>query len=198
MSLSIDKEIEYFRSIPGFGAYLAAAFTRVMDGINGLGNNLAADPTGTKDAPPTIQALTVKTNGAGLVHAVINDSNAIQKGAHYFVEYANEPNFLQPHVVHLGASRSMNPLLLPALDDNGNPQSFYFRAYSQYPGGHPGKAILFGGSVAVKVNPGGTNRLTLLPSTGSGTAASSGQEGTSGFGKVLYRAAPAQVTVKKK
>jgi hypothetical protein len=195
--LSIDKEIEYFRSIPGFGSYLAAAFTRVMEGVNGLGNNLAGDPTGTKDPPPTIQGLTVKANG-GIVHAVITDNNAIQKGAHYFVEYSNEPNFLQPHVVHLGVSRSMNPLTLPAQDDNGNPQSFYFRAYSQYPGGHPGKAIFFGGSVATKVNPGGTNKLTLLPSTGSGTAAASGQEGSSGFGKVLYRANPAKVTVQKK
>jgi hypothetical protein len=198
LSLSIDKELNYFRSLPGFGSYLAAALSRLQDGVNGLGNHLAADPTGIKDAPPTIQALTVKANGTGLVHAVITDNNPIQKGAHYFVEYANEPNFLQPHVVHLGVSRSMNPVTLPAQDDNGNAQSFYFRAYSQYPGGHPGKAIFFGGSVATKVNPGGTNKLTLLPSTGSGTGAPSGQEGGSGFGKVLYRAAPAQVTVKKK
>jgi hypothetical protein len=195
--LSIDKELNYFRSLPGFGSYLAAALSRLQDGLNGLGNNLAADPTATKDPPPTIQSLTVKASG-GLVHAVVSDNNAIQKGAHYFVEYANEPNFLQPHVVHLGVSRSMQPLNLPALDDNGNPQSFYFRAYSQYPGGHPGKAIFFGGSVATKVNPGGTSRLTLLPSTGSGTAAASGQEGSSGFGKVLYRANPAKVTVQKK
>jgi hypothetical protein len=195
--LSIDKELNYFRSLPGFGPYIARALERIQDGINGLGNNLAADPTATKDPPPTIQSLTVKANG-GLVHAVISDNNPIQKGAHYFVEYANEPNFLQPHVVHLGVSRSMQPLNLPAQDDNGNPQSFYFRAYSQYPGGHPGKAIFFGGSVATRVNPGGTNKLTLLPSTGSGTAAASGQEGSSGFGKVLYRANPAKVTVQKK
>jgi hypothetical protein len=196
LSISIDKEINFFRSIPGFGAYLATAFTRLMDGLNGLGNHLAADPIGIKDAPPTIQGLTVKANG-GLVHAVINDSNAIQRGVHYFIEYANEANFLQPHVVHLGASRSMSPIMLPALDDNGKAQKFYFRAYSQYPGGMPGKPILFGGTVAAAVNPGGTNQLTLLPSTGSGTAAPSGQEGSSGFGKVLYRAGPAQVTVKK-
>jgi hypothetical protein len=197
MSVSIDKELNYLRSLPDFGPYLAAALDRLQRGVNDLGNNLAADPAGTKDAPPTIQSLTVKASG-GLVHAVITDNNPIQKGAHYFIEYANEPNFLQPHVIHLGVSRSMNPVLLPSQDDNGNAQSFYFRAYSQYPGGHPGKAIFFGGSVATKVNPGGTGKLTLLPSTGSGTAASSGQEGSSGFGKVLYRANPAKVTVQKK
>lgn len=197
MAISIDKELNYFRSLPGFGSYLATALTRLMDGINGLGNHLAADPAGIKDAPPTIQALTVKANG-GLVHAVISDNNAIQRGVHYFLEYSSEPNFLQPHVIHLGASRSVPPLNLPAKDDNGNPQKFYFRAYSQYPGGLPGKPVLFGGSTPMAVNPGGTGQLTLLPSTGSGTAAASGQEGTSGFGKVLYRAAPAQVTVQKK
>lgn len=196
MPLSIEKEINYLRSIPGFGDYLATALTRVQDGVNDLGNNLAADPTGPKDAPPTIQALTVKASG-GLVHAVITDNNAVQRGVHYFVEYANEPSFLQPHVKHLGVSRSMEPINLPALDDNGNPQQWFFQAYSQYPGGVPSKKIRFGGTTPTTVNSGGTAKLTLLPSTGSGTAAASGQESGSGFGKVLYRAAPAQVTVRK-
>jgi hypothetical protein len=196
MPVSIEKELNYFRSLPGFGSYLATALTRLMDGVNNLGDNLAADPAGTKDPPPTIQAITVKANG-GLVHATINDANPIQRGLHYFIEYSAEANFLQPHVVHLGASRSMSPLTLPAKDDNGNAQTFYFRAYSQYPGGLPGKPIYFGGTAPTAVNPGGTNQLTLLPSTGSGTAAPSGQESASGFGKVLYRAGPAQVTVKK-
>lgn len=197
MAISIDKELNYFRSLPGFGAYLATALDRLERGINDLGNHLAADPAGVKDPPPVVQGLTVKANG-GLVHAVIADNNPIQRGVHYFIEYSTEPNFLKPHVIHLGASRSTPPINLPSSDDNGNAQKFYFRAYSQYPGGLPGKAVLFGGTVAMAVNPGGTGKLTLLPSTGSGTAAASGQEGTSGFGKVLYRAAPAQMTVAKR
>jgi hypothetical protein len=68
-----------------------------------------------------------------------------------------------------------------------NPQVWYFRAYSQYPGSHPGPKVLFGGNNATSVNPGGTQAMTLLPSTGSGTAQNSGQEGGSGFGKNLYR-----------
>jgi hypothetical protein len=89
--------------------------------------------------------------------------------------------------VHLGASRSMNPVMLPAKDDNGKPQQFYFRGYSQYPGGHPGSPIHFGGQTPTAVNPGGSAKLTLLPSTGSGTAENTGQQGASGFGRNLFR-----------
>jgi len=182
--LTLNDEISYIRQ--AFGGRVATAFQRVVDGINNLGDNLAADPTQTKDPPPPIQAVTVKASN-GDVHAVITDNSQVQRGVHYFLEYSSEPNFLQPHVVHMGTSRSAAPFRLPAMDDNGNPQSFYFRAYSQYPGSHPGRPIYFGGSVPTAVAPGGTTQLTLIPSTGSGTAQPTGQQGASGFGKVLVR-----------
>jgi hypothetical protein len=187
MPLDIDKEMTFIRNIPGIGRLLEQAFRKVQQGVNTFGQNIAVDPTGVVPAPPPINQLDVKSSGTGLVHAVITDNNKIQKNLHYFVEYANEPNFLQPHVVHLGASRSMSPVTLPALDDNGNPQNFYFRAYSQYPGGKPGPIVHFGGGTPTAVAPGGTHQMTLLPSTGSGTAQASGQEGGSGFGKFVFR-----------
>lgn len=184
--LTLDKEIDYLSHIPEFGNYLAAALRRLQSGVNDLGNNLAADPTQTKDPPPPVQELNIKASN-GDVHAVITDNSQVQRGVHYFVEYSSEPNFLQPHVIHLGTSRSAAPFRLPAMDDNGNPQTFFFRAYSQYPGSHPGKPIYFGGVVPTAVTPGGTTQLTLIPSTGSGTAQATGQQGGSGFGRVLYR-----------
>jgi hypothetical protein len=188
MALSLDKEITYLRQLPGMGAYLGNALQLLQESVNNLGKNVAVDPVGTLPPPPAIQQLTVKTNGQGLVHAVITDNNAIQKHLNYFVEYDTDASFPQPHVVHLGASRSMAPMTLPAMDDNGNPQKFFFRAYSQYHGSHPGPKVHSG----VAVDPGGTHMLTLLPSTGSGTAAANGQEGGSGFGKVLLRPATAK------
>lgn len=185
--LDISDKISNLRKLPFFGNYLAIALENIVDGVNNLGKNLAADPTKTLPPPNPIQQLTVKTNGMGLVHAVITDNGHIKKGVHYFVEYDNNPNFTQPHVVHLGVSRSMSPLTLPGSDDNGNPQSFYFRAYSQYPGSHPGPIVKFGGIVPTPVSPGGMQQLTLLQSTGSGTAQSNGEQGGSGFGKVLVR-----------
>ncbi len=187
--ISIEEQINYLQQVPQFGRYLADALRKLQEGTNNLGQNIAVDPAGTIPPPPPVQQLDVKTNGTGMVHAVISDHNQIQKGIHYFVEYANDPDFLQPHVVHLGASRSMTPVNLPAKDDNGVAQRFYFRAYSQYPGGHPGPAVHFGGAVPSAVDPGGTQALTLIPSTGSGTAQNSGEQGSSGFGKVLFRPA---------
>lgn len=187
MAVSINKEITRLRRIPDYGNFLAEAFDRLQRAVNNLGTNIGADPAITLPSPPSVQNLTVKSNGNGLVHAVIDDQNGISRGLHYFVEYDTDPNFSKPHVKHLGPSRSMEPVTLPAMDDNGNAQNFYFRAYSQYPGGAPGPKIQFGGSTPTPVAPGGTQRMTLLPSTGSGTAQPTGQEGGSGFGKVLHR-----------
>ena len=192
MAVDINKELTFIRQIPGIGNYLGDALDRITKGVNLLGTNVGVDPTGVSPQPPTIQSLSVKTNGTGLVHAVITDNNQIAKNLHYFVEYDTDPSFPQPHVAHLGASRSMAPVVLPANDDNGNPQSFYFRAYSQYQGSHPGPAVHFGGTQPAAVNPGGTQNLTLLGSTGSGTAQATGQEGGSGFGKVQIRPATAK------
>lgn len=186
-ALDIQKEISRLRKVPDVGQWMQSALQRIEDAVNNLGKNTAAAPKGVLSPPPVIQQLTVKTNGTGLVHAVINDTNPIQKGLHYFVEYDTDPAFPQPHVAHLGASRTMSPIQLPATDDNGNPQQFYFRAYSQYPGGRPNSPIRFGGETATPVVPGGAQQMTLIPSTGSGTAQASGQQGGSGFGKILER-----------
>src|SRR5712664_3489287 len=166
MALSLDKEIEELRSIQVFCQYLTEALRKTHEGINNLRQRIAVSPTATNQPPPTIQQLQVKTNGTGLVHAVITDNNAIQKNLHYFVEYDTDPSFKQPHVVHLGASRAMPPVTLPSKDDNGNAQKFFFRAYSQYQGSHPGQVVHFGGDTPTPVDPGGTQQMTLLPRTG--------------------------------
>ena len=192
--IDISKEITFIRQIPGVGQYLANALDLLQSGTNNLGIHLGADPTQSVPAPATIQSLTVKSDGAGNVHAVVGDNNPIQRGIHYFLEYQQLASgaplaFTQPHVVHLGASRTMHPMALPANDDNGNPVHYIFRAYSQYPGGHPGEKIAYGGSTPTTVAPGGTARMTLLPSTGSGTASSNGQSAGLGFGSSLFRLA---------
>lgn len=194
VSFSIQKEITFLKQIPGFGQFLGIALQRIEDGVNNMGQNLAVDPSGTLPSPPPIQSLTVKTNGTGLVHAVISDGNAIAKHLNYFLEYSTNASFFGAHVKQLGASRSMEPIILPANDDNGNPQKFFFRAYSQYLGSKPGPKINFGGSVPTAVSPGGTQQLTLIPSTGSGTAQNSGEQAGAGFGNDLFR--PSTMKVK--
>lgn len=186
MALSFETEITFLENIPNIGRYLGTVLRGIQNGVNNLGQNLGAEPAGTIPPAPQIQGLTVKANN-GAVHAVISDKNAISKHVNYFVEYDTNPAFTQPHVVHLGASRSMSPINLPAKDDNGKTQQFYFRAYSQYLGGNPGAPVHFGGTTPTPVSPGGNMQMTLIPSTGSGTAQPNGQQGGSGFGKVLFR-----------
>jgi hypothetical protein len=188
MPVDIESELLKIGSHPELGRYLRSAFEKILSAVNLTGKNTGTDPTSARmPAPQPIQSITVKTDGAGTVHAVLGDANPINRGLHYFVEYDTDPSFKQPHVVHMGASRSMPPLTLPAMDDNGKPQQFYFRAYSQYPGGEPGEPIIHGGSTPAPISPGGSIKMTLLPSTGSGTSDPNGQQGNSGFGRVLSR-----------
>lgn len=190
MASDISKELIFLRNIPGIGPYLGRAIEGLMTDISSLGQNSSTDSNVTLPPPPTIQQLHVKTDGNGNVHAVINDSNPIQKNTHYFVEFATDAGFTQPHVVHLGPSRTMRPMPLPAFDDNGNAQSWHFRAYSQQQGSLPSPPVNFGSPGApTPVSVGGTARLTLIPSTGSGTAPPTGQSAGQGFGKSLFRAA---------
>jgi len=181
------------------GRWTAAALRMVENAINMLAKNTGASPVGNVSPPPAVQQLQVKSSGE-LAHVVIQDNNPIAKNVHYFVEYATEPNFLQPQVEHLGTSRT-RVVALPTNTDGttdpitgittpGTPQQYYFRAYSQYPGSKPSRYVNFGGNLAQPVSLTGSTNLTLLPSTGSGTAQNSGQQGGYGFGHFLHRGAP--------
>jgi hypothetical protein len=185
--LSLDREISFIKNIPAVGPRIANGLQRMQDAVNQLAVNLGADPTGTMPPPPPHQSLDVKASG-GLVHIVATDHSVINKGEANFLEYATDPAFAKPLVVDMGASRS-HTITLPGLTDSSAPQAFYFRTYKQARGGQPSSPTNFGGVKPTPVLPGGTVAMTLLPSTGSGTATNNGQQGGSGYGKVLVRPA---------
>jgi hypothetical protein len=167
---------------------LSAALQRIQDGVNNLGSQLAADPVGLASPPPPLEALNVKTAGEQ-VHVTLTHNAPIAKNIHYFVEYTqNDPNFLAPHVEHLGTSRG-RVLNLPTKLDDGSAASYYFRAYPQLPGSKPAAPLNYGGIVPTPVTLTSTSptSLTLQPSTGSGTAAANGEQGGWGFGKTNAR-----------
>jgi len=167
---------------------LARALQQIEEGVNGLGQQVAAEPIGLAEPPPPVQAVNVKTAGE-IVHVTATHNVPIDKNTHYFFEYDTDPSFPQPHVIHNGASRSVPPFTLPTKDDNGNPVSYYFRAYPQKLGSKPAAPVNFGGTTPTAVTMGGSTQMTLLTSTGSGTAAANGQQGGWGFGKTNTRAA---------
>ena len=163
---------------------------RIIDAVNNLGRSVGASPIGQLSAPAPPQGLNIKAVN-GTVHATITDASPIGKPLHYFLEYDTSPAFTQPHVLHNGTSRSIPPFTLPAKNDAGDAQPWHFRAYSSYQGSLASDKVTFGGaSGATPVNVGGALNMTLLPSTGAGTASPNGTQGGQGFGNVAAR--PAQ------
>ena len=163
-----------------------ALIQRLITSINTLAENTASSAVGRIEAPPPINALNVKVSGE-YAHVTIDHSGEIQQGVHYFVEAANNENFIGAHPIHFGTSRTRDPLHLPALDDGGSPQNWYLRAYAQYPGSSPSAPVAYGGPSPTPITTTGTTQLSLLPSTGSGTASNSGQQIGWGFGKIQRR-----------
>jgi hypothetical protein len=161
----------------------------VLPSINNVGKQLGVSPVGAQAAPNAPSGISVKVAGE-YMHVAINDNNEIQKGIQYFTEVSTSPSFSQPIVIDHGSSRTSHPFPLPTLDDNGNPVNYYVRSYAQYHGSHPSEAVVHGGKQPIAVTMGGTTQMTLLPSTGSGTASGNGQSGGSGLGKVLLRPQP--------
>jgi len=162
---------------------------KIVTAINNVSRNAGVSPKGQLAPPTAPNGLAIKASG-GYVHAQITDNNPLNKGIHYFLEASTSQSLSQPIVIPMGPSRTSHPFPLPAMDDNGNAQNWHFQTYAQYPGSPPSAKTVYGGaSGATPVSVGGTTTMTLLPSTGSGTASPTGFQGGSGFGKVSVRPA---------
>jgi hypothetical protein len=174
-------------------------FSRIIDAVNGLAQNIGAAAVGKLDPPPPIQSISVQglqssnviTCPSEILHWTINHTQEIQKGIRYFSEISTEPNFhpATTHVVDHGTSRT-GFLSLPANTNEGARQTYYLRSYSQMPGSDPQKPTVVGGLAgATQIQMTGNSKTTLLASTGSGTAHASETRGK-GLGVVLTRPAP--------
>lgn len=194
--LDLAKYITEVRSagqkIPVFNR-LALALEQTQDAINQNGTATGVDPTQHTSQPDAPTSINVKAAN-GLVHVTLNDTSQRSRALHYFVEADTNPAFPQPHVFHIGVSRGLFTTL-PAMDDNSNPQSWYFRSYSMYPGSEQRSPHqVFGGTFnPTPVSVGGLTTLTPLASTGAGTASTNGQRGGQGFGNAQFSTLPPNV-----
>jgi hypothetical protein len=153
---------------------LAKALSDLEQRITTMASQVAANPYGVVSTPPNISGLTVVAAN-GIFDVQIQDNSPVLRGINYFLEYSTTPDFAQPHVVDLGASRSYRA--------NWGNQTLYFRAYSQYVTSSPSATVYFGPSNnPTAVVGGGAAGPAPQPSTGSGTASNTGQQGGSGFG----------------
>jgi len=139
-------------------------------------------------APASPASVNVKVSGE-MAHITIEDPQPLQRGGQYHLELATNPQFSQPHVVHLGSTRG-HFVTLPTNDDNGVKHTWYARAYQQMPGSQPGAVTNHGGATPAGFQMQGATNMTPLPSTGSGTASTNGQQGGWGLGKTQFRPAP--------
>ena len=185
--MALDSS-QFLKQIKNKDPHLGMFLETWMDQVNVALHQAGVDMKGQRAAPPPIAGINVAA-GSDHVHVTINDPSQISKNVQYFVEYsANDPTFAQPHVEHLGATRG-KVLALPAKNGSGATQTYYFRAYSQYPGSNPQTKHQYfgqrGAPTAVTLT--GTSTLNLLPSPGSGTGRADGTQGGAGLGPVLTR-----------
>ncbi len=171
---------------------------RIIDAVNSVSRNIGVAAVGKLDPPTPVQSIQVQGAQSGNVitcasehlHWTLNHTQEVHKGVQYISEIATEPNFLAPHVVDHGCSRS-GFLHLPALDNDGKAQTYYLRSYAQYHGSDAAKSTVLGGLAgATQIVMTGTSKCSLLTSTGSGTASPTGMQGGKGLGTVLTRPAP--------
>lgn len=180
---------QFLKEIRSKDPHLGLLLEQIIDGVNGTANHIGVNPNGQVAPPPPLEALEVKANN-GDVHVSLTHNSPIGKNIRYFVEASVDPTFqnVDPaHVFDLGTSRGLFTRL-PAMDDDGNPQNWHFRAYPQYQGSEAGEKTYFGTMVnPTPVATGGTTQLTPLKSKGSGTAAPDGSQGGQGLGTDLRR-----------
>ena len=167
--------------------YLADLFTKdsiqasfmqhIITSINNVARGAGVAVTGDALPPPPVDGISVKTSGE-MVHATLSHTATLTRAVEYHLEADTSPSFTQPHVMHLGSSRG-HIFTLPSKTDSGAAQNWYLRAYSQYPGSPPSKPTFYGGLSPTPLKLSGSTQLTLLPSTGSGTASTTGQQGGS-------------------
>jgi hypothetical protein len=182
-------------------AFLGKILRRIIEAVNTTANNAAVSSVGLFPTPPKVDSINVAgtfssntniiTTTSEHLHWTLEHNQQVHKGTQYFTEIDTSPNFTQPHVVPHNGSRS-GFLHLPALDNNGAPVTYYMRSYPQTQGSDPSEPTVLGGlSNPTGIQLTGTSKMSLLPSTGSGTASTTGQQGGKGLGDVLTRPAPA-------
>ena len=214
--LEYGRELPYLEQKD---TYLGSMLRRIVDSVNLLARNAGVSSVGKVSPPPPINDVNVQgvQNGnlitcpSEILHWTINHTQSVDKNIQYFSEVDTNPNFTQPHVIAHGAGRT-GFLSLPTYSStlnmtSGLPTSYYLRSYAQYPGSDPSERKTVGGAgnaTQIQMSPpvvnvavtGGTGTGTaasvtqLLPSTGSGTAQSTGQQGGRGLGTVLTRPVP--------
>jgi hypothetical protein len=153
------------------------AFIDIIKAHEVVSQQVNGSSSSNPSPPPAVNG--VKVSGAGgHLHVAITDNNQIYRGIQYYVEHADNPQFTDPQIVHIGDTRNAT---IPV-----GSQSRYVRVYSAYASSAPSPAVYHGGADPIPVNGGGSDSgPQFLPSEGSGTGTAG--QGLSGPGPIPYR-----------
>lgn len=160
---------------------LYEALSDIIGGVDTHGQQANLNATGQPIPPPQVNGVRATAQN-GHMTVAITDNNQIYSGIQYFVEHADNPQFTNPQIVHLGDRRNSDPIYV------GN-QTRYVRAYSSYPFSAPSQAVYHG----LKTQPtavaggGSDSGPAFLPSQGSGTGGAG--QGLQGPGQFPFRSA---------
>lgn len=185
MAISLSKFKSYFGQLKlsdsqgnpvagsdKLGAFLKEAFSTTESLITNLAVQGGLNPSVPVQPPPNIQSLDVSAQNGHFQVAIQDQSTGVSRQNQYFIEHADNPSFVNAHMVPLGQSRNANLFL-------GN-VTRYFRAYSALPASGPSQHVYHGSAQApVAVSGGGSvGGPAFLASQGSGTSA----PGQTGYG----------------
>lgn len=178
------KNLEYikalsFKEAPDFGLKLGELLISMAQGVNNIEQQTNSSATDAPQAPPAINALTVKASSGHFDIQINHEGAQFYRGVQYFLEHDSSPQFSAPHIVDLGTSRNASMFL--------GDTTRYFRAYAAYPGSKPGPIIYHGTQGQPQAVRGGGNvpGAHFGDSQGSGTGTAG--QGHSGPGPVPYR-----------
>lgn len=172
------KNLAFIRSHSELGTKIAEAFDSVVQQASNGQEQTNANPTGSPNPPPPVDALHV-TGQNGHFNIAVEHNQPFYRDVKYFVEHADNPHFKNPHVIDLGTSRNHNIFL-------GN-VTRYWRAYSSYGSSGPSAPVYMGSRSQPQAIQGGgaIGGPSFTAAQGSGT----GQAGVGleGQGKVPFR-----------
>jgi hypothetical protein len=175
------RNLDWLRSVkvegvPGFGARLHECVTDIINGVQNIEQQTNTNASGTPAAPPPIDSVTVTPTSVGH-HVSIQHGAEFYRGAHYHVEYADNPAFTNPFPAYSGPAREIDLA-------TGN-KTLYVRAFPSYNNTGNAEPAYHGGAIPLPVTGGTAGNHLVNTSQGSGTGQPG--QGLQGFGQAPFR-----------
>ena len=143
MNATIQKNLAYLRTVgtpelPELGSRLYETFSAILSQQQTIAQQVNGNVSGQPESPPQINGLKV-TASNGHFAAEITDNNTVYRDVHYYLAHADNAQFTNPQIIHLGHSRNHNIFL-------GN-ATRYWQAYSAYASSPPSAPVYHGSQV---------------------------------------------------